>query len=585
LDVKFLRYYCFPRLFLGIWLGMALSGFGMLDKSLYGRYHGLAAPSDCSAQIAALEAHRNEETDTLGASQILIDPVLSTTEQVTSRVQLVEALHTCLDQGLEQRSQGEQQLYTLSEFFLIFAGGYQDLPGNSACYRADLGTSDDPAVIGLREQAKIPPPNGYIFVCLYDSRNAMPTLVGRAFEDPNVKGVTYLTRYIAILDEEKATWPEQALQNQTLPLTVSHELVHAYINSSLGVEKFASMPLWFQEGVAIYFSGSGEDHRVVTPNFSISQTSPADYKQYDLNFKYLQAKLGRSRLLELIRRSVAQGDPALPLQDLSISDERQLVELSNVWANQRIQRRLWLALGVALVLGWSLVNLAPEAECVCGYQGRKNDFRNGDCPRCGRHVFRPSSVARRLFSSIIPGCEVCGRRFLPWQTKELRRYPDTLKVWVDTPSAASGENERFIFARNVCARCIMGSAEIEAEKRQMAWIEIENDRHLLNKTFRAWLDAAPRLPDALSGWAQMLPFEEAVEQLSLSALERRHYTWLEVHADFQFVDHGSFEPTINPPPSYHQAVRKISYQDGAEMELFGTIYRSGEDRIGIVWNP
>jgi hypothetical protein len=580
-----LKWPIYPRIILAAWLAIMLAVFVAEDVSQAARSSRLTAPVDCSAQIAAVQGEGIGTPDIMKASQTLIDPVLSSADQVTERLQTVQALHTCLEAGLAQRDQEERRLYTLSEYFLVFAGGYQSPAQDSACYRTEMGTSDDPAVIALRDQALIPAPVGYIFVCFYRARSYMPDLVGRAFADPGVKGVTFLTRYVAVLDEKKDSWPEQALQVQTLPATVSHELVHAYVNAALGAQDFGRMPLWYQEGVAIYFSGSGEEHRVVTPNFSISQTSPADYRQYDLNFKYLQAKLGRAKFLDLIRRSVAQADASILLQDLGIHDEAQLVERSNAWASQRALQRMLLVLAGALFLGWGLVSLAPEAECVCGYQGRRNDFREGDCPRCGRRVFRPPSVARRLFSSFAPGCEVCGRRFPPWRRGGLVRYTDPLKVWIETRPATSGESGRTLFARNVCARCARRSVEIEAQNRSQATIEIENERPVLSQMLRAWLQAAPRLPDALSGWAQMLPFEEAVEQLSLAALERLYYAWMDVHAEFQFVESDAFNPADAAPPSYDQIIHKISYQDGSEVELFGTIYRSVQDRIGIVWSP
>jgi len=575
----------FPHLWTIPWLGLVLSGIYFHNPSLLGLDPNLDAPSDCSAQIYALETGKDQAENDLTVSQMLIDPVLSTPQEIDKRLQLVEALHTCLEDGLEKRDPDGQRLYTLAEFFLIFAGGYQSSPENSTCYRTDLATSDDPAVVALRDRAQIPAPAGYVYVCFYESGNATPVLVGRAFEDPNVKGVTFLTRYIAILDEKKATWPEQALQNQTLPLTVSHELVHAYINSALGVKNFGDMPLWYQEGVAIYFSGSGEENRVVTPNFSISQTSPQDYRQYDLNFKYLQAKLGKPHLLELIRRSVLQADASILLQDLSIKDGAQLADLSTAWADQRTQRRLWLTLGGALLIGWILVSLAPEAECVCGYQGRKNDFREGNCPRCGRHIFQPPSVARRMFSIIVPACEICGRRFLPRHKKELEHYQEPFKVWTETRSVESGERLRAIYARNVCTRCAGRSVEIEAEKLRQVRMEIEKERPSLHQVYLDWLSAAPSLPDTLEGWAQGMTLEDALEQFILAALERRYYAWMQSHADFQFVDRSLSDENRRPPRGYDQVIRKISYQDGAEIALLGSIYRFGKDRIGIVWNP
>ena len=154
---------------------------------------------------------------------------------------------------------------------------------------------------------------------------------------------------------------------------------------------------------------------MVTPDFTISQTSPADYRQYELNFEYLEIHLGRARLLELIRESVVQADASLLYQELDITDGMQLAELAQAWHARRARRNLLIVLGVVLLLGWGLVSLAPEVECICGRQGRKSDFQYGVCPNCGRQVYLPPSVGRRLLSALAPSCEVCGRRFPPWR--------------------------------------------------------------------------------------------------------------------------------------------------------------------------
>ena len=94
-------------------------------------------------------------------------------------------------------------------------------------------------------------------------------------------------------------WEEQALQSQKLPKTLSHELVHAYLKSLTGSAGFDAFPIWYDEGLAIYFSGSGEDTSIVTPNGQIVVTPTEDYKHYQIVFDYLEAELGRAQLLTL----------------------------------------------------------------------------------------------------------------------------------------------------------------------------------------------------------------------------------------------------------------------------------------------
>lgn len=153
-------------------------------------------------------------------------------------------------------------------------------------------------------------------------------------------------RYIAVLAEEKSTWPRQALQSQTLPETISHELVHAYINATLGLRGL-DLPKWYHEGIAVYFSGSGKGHTIVTPNFTISTTPPEEYRQYSTNFEYLEAQLGREQLLGYIKLSVEQADPSALYKDLGIANEQVLFARAMAWRQQRlfvkVAYRCWLS--------------------------------------------------------------------------------------------------------------------------------------------------------------------------------------------------------------------------------------------------
>ena len=213
----------------------------------------------------------------------------------------------------------------------------------------------------------------------------MPPLVRRAFKSQEVAGVTILSRYVAVLAEEKKTWSQRALQLQTLPETTSHELIHAYVNSILSPIDF-DLPAWYSEGLAIYFSESEIIHTVITPNFSISSTSTADYQNYNITFKYLEAMLGREQLLELIGRSIEEANPSLLYQDLGTTSDQMLIDQARSWARRRNNLgrvAIVLVAFTAVVLLW---RLAPEFNCQnCGHVGKKKDLINElYCPNCKR---------------------------------------------------------------------------------------------------------------------------------------------------------------------------------------------------------
>jgi hypothetical protein len=213
----------------------------------------------------------------------------------------------------------------------------------------------------------------------------MPPLLRRAFEGPDVAGVTILSRYIAVIAEDKKTWPQRALQLQTLPETTSHELIHAYVNSTLVPLNF-NLPTWFSEGLAIYFSGSEKIHKVVTPNFTIRNSSTEDYQLYDTAFRYLEARHGPERLLELINRSIEGADPSALYQDLGIGDDQQLLTQAGAWSRQRNNLARGGIVVVALIAVLLLWRLAPEYNCQnCGHTGRKKDLIDEVyCPNCKR---------------------------------------------------------------------------------------------------------------------------------------------------------------------------------------------------------
>ena len=320
----------------------------------------------------------------------LIDPVVISQTEIAVRKEIFAELHNCLAMGLAERSPIEKRIHALSEYFLIFADGYQTADDRTKLELVKLSDSSDPAVVRLREEVGLSPPDGYVFLRLYDSRQAMPSRVQRVFSNPNVAGATFLTRYIAVLAEDEASWRMEALQSLALPKTISHELVHAYINSSIGPQRYSELPIWYHEGLAIYFSHSGKNTSIITPDLTIRRTSTEEYRQYELNFRYLESQLGRQQLLVNISNSTLQVDESLLFKDLGIESADELSQHAIEWQAGRIRNRIWIVLVLALLVGWGMYRMLPEERCECGYQGRRSDFVDGRCPECGRiHQLNP----------------------------------------------------------------------------------------------------------------------------------------------------------------------------------------------------
>ncbi len=315
----------------------------------------------------------------------LINPILTSQSELNQQVELFTEMYNCLAKGAAPSLEGREAIRTYLQYFLIFADGLDTPVAESTLDLVLLETSSDPGVAKIRDEAEIQAPQGYVFLRYYDSRESMPQLVRRAFETPEVAGVTVLSRYIAILAEEKKTWPQRLLQLQTLPEITSHELIHAYVNSTLLPLEY-DLPAWFSEGLAIYFSGSAKNHTVVTPNFSIRNTSTEDYQLYDTVFKYLEARHGRERLLELINLSIQEANPTILYRDLNIKDDQQMVAQVRTWSRHRNNLARSGIIGVALIAVLLLWRLAPEYNCQnCGHTGKKRDLIDGVyCPNCKR---------------------------------------------------------------------------------------------------------------------------------------------------------------------------------------------------------
>jgi hypothetical protein len=340
---------------------------------------------ECQARLETFQANP-------GWRAALIDPVLTSAETVQARAAELTALYTCLAADDIDLSPELQDLHRLAGYFLAFAASEGAFAGESVLRLVDPATSNDPALLRIREQAGVPPPPGLFFVRLYPSRAAMPGIIRDTFAEDTL-GVTILTRYIAVPVEEEAFWAEQVIQSRQLPETISHELVHAYVNASLGADYLPELPDWYSEGLAIYFSGSGERHAVQTPGFSLVVTSPEEYQRYDLNFRYLENRLGQERLHALIRSSLAERDPDQLYRELNLAGEAELAERAGDWWAWRASLRLAVIVSGALLAVWAVavyIRRFPDTWCIhCDYGGKWRAFKGGRCPRCGLPFNKP----------------------------------------------------------------------------------------------------------------------------------------------------------------------------------------------------
>jgi len=134
-------------------------------------------------------------------------PNLTTEDQVLQRLSLYSFVYQCLD-NIPDPPEEVKVIWTLTRYFLIFAGGAFTPDGQSSLYLVSPATSRDWSILQIRDEAHIKAPEGFVFVRVYRSRNVMPPEVRRAFVDEQVAGVTMaLPRYIAVLSD----FPKQSL--------------------------------------------------------------------------------------------------------------------------------------------------------------------------------------------------------------------------------------------------------------------------------------------------------------------------------------------------------------------------------------
>ena len=533
-------------------------------------------PTDCPQILK--QALQNQEL-----IYELENPVYTNAQDIQESAKIYTPIEICIQKTPPDELTGElARLKALIEYFSIFLDPDYADTGLLKSEFVDLKTSTDPAVEMLRDTLGIPAPPGYVYVRYYPSRESMPIIIQEAFKNPQVVGVTIFSRYIAILNENQGSWAEKTLGIQTLPVTISHELVHAYINSYIAQKNSFSpaiFPTWFDEGLASYISHSDRPHTVITPSLTLNQTASEKYQYYTQIFNYLEYRLGKQQLWINIRTALDTGDAGELYRSLGIPDDRWLEVSVDAWQKQRVQRNFLF--GVILIVGVvaGLSFALPEFDCECGYTGRRKNFRGGVCPDCGR----PISIAKartRIFSPerIIPSCELCHRRFWFWQREKMHIHPRLVRVWVRPTTGSTQPIPHHV--HRVCENCLSISRQTIEEYQQSIDKIIAQKLTFYKPIYRDWLTAAPVFSYADS-YLHKLPFETALKSILLAALEPSYGNWFEDPPPFEFANLDYLDRDedgiITPPPQYLNVLVNLG------TKKFGSVFQSRDGSVIILW--
>jgi len=149
------------------------------------------------------------------------------------------------------------------------------------------------------------------------------------FDEPIIDLGDYILPFIDKEDEETA----KKLHKETMPKVVSHELAHAYLNNILCGED--ELPEWFHEGMATYFTGSGEAQWVVDAEGVMVSSPPDEYKEYDLVFRYLGAQLGGDGFNQVVREAFGDNSVEGIFQKTETTSYEDLLEKAQVWEKEQ----------------------------------------------------------------------------------------------------------------------------------------------------------------------------------------------------------------------------------------------------------
>jgi hypothetical protein len=257
----------------------------------------------------------------------LYNPVLITRDEVAQRRALLVTVARCLDEEPGSLpppiATHTDSVRRLAQRFVEFTDDTHLIDVGSAPYATraladgafrsrsgslfvSLSELRDPALDRF-QAIGLPLPPGLVFFRFYGTLGEMPPSLRGHFSSGDVRAAVFNSRFVAVLMPDTSTDAAFRLHYQTLPTTISHELVHVAINATLGSQSDRLEP-WFHEGAAIHFSGSNElavgTGQSGTSVQIASQRAPMRYKEYGDNFQYLEMQLGPEAFHKALREAI-----------------------------------------------------------------------------------------------------------------------------------------------------------------------------------------------------------------------------------------------------------------------------------------
>ena len=290
-------------------------------------------PDDPIVRLLAECSELGRTIGSEGAFQRLVNPILVSEEEVEQTVRSYKGLVECLSDFASELPPAIETTVEMASLFLDFV----DTSGDSRSVRRELvslATTRDPAIAKLREDVGFRPPRGLVYMKYYPSVALMPEAIRSAFNSPSIRAVTMSCRYIAILDPPQPTPDQKRLSDESLARTVSHELVHAFLQSTLcDRNPRMDLPSWFHEGFAIYFSGSGTSHVMLdrSTNTIYRVEATDEYEEYERTFLYLESRFDGREFFEQLRNTVVEGDVAGLIGAVGLTSHEELRLAANFW--------------------------------------------------------------------------------------------------------------------------------------------------------------------------------------------------------------------------------------------------------------
>ena len=288
---------------------------------------------DCPEIIGTWLAEGNQLVENL------TNPILRTKEEVEERVSFYKNVSVCLEGTLILGEEGEEEETSLVSPVDRFIALVDD--SDHRIDYMDLAESEDRAVTRLRDEVGLAPPSGFVYVNHFaditETPRALAESMYKSFVVDEAEGIMIPSRFVVVLDEQGFSEEERENHREMMDLIVSHELVHAYLHST--IEPDGSLPEWFDEGAAYYFSEFGKE--ISDTNIEdlliniLGSIGVTEFTEYKLVFRYLYSEMGESKFNDLIRWAVKTSSVDGIFLQTGSTDYPDLLAKAKVWSEER----------------------------------------------------------------------------------------------------------------------------------------------------------------------------------------------------------------------------------------------------------